>query len=298
MPKFTIAIPTHNNLLEDLINCLKSASDVEFDDYEVIISDTSDTDDNYNYLIKYIKENSLDNVTIQKNNSKWSMWDNHNYLAQNAKGDYIFFLHSDDTILPNALNGIDAILKGYRYPTRIIVAGCSIFKSYKTTLNELGLETNRIISGAELVELFTRGGLTPSGTLFSRDLNDIGGFIGDSMVLPYSDCWTELNCALHGFRLYISDDIFFIRDSNGTKMKYGSDEGVKDVYERIKIYFPEPLAMIVINSALKINSWVVLKHFTFDSKYKRYIMKSARLRLLFHPIKNRRIRRLFYWHGK
>lgn len=296
--RYSIAIPTHNNSIDDLEKCLLSAITVGFEDYEVIISDTSDTEDNYNYIKQIITSKKLVNVKISHNDSNWTMWDNHNYLLDKAAGDYIFFLHSDDVILSNALNDIDAILQGYNYPQRIIIAGTSIFKSYKTTLDEFCLPSDNFICGSQLVELFTRGGLTPSGTLFSRDIKDIGGFIANAMILPYSDCWTEINCALNGFRLIFSNNIFFIRDSNGTKMKYGSDESIKEVYKRMKPFFNDSLSMVVINAALKTNSWVVLKHFIFDDKYKKYIMNKAWLKLLVHPYKNRRIRRLFYWRGK
>lgn len=296
--RYSIAIPTHNNCFDDIKRCILSAMEVGFDDYEVVVSDTSDTEANFEYIKELIVSEKLTNVTIFHNDSKWTMWDNHNYLLERVNGDYILFLHSDDVILKNALSEIDLILKSHNYPSRIMIAGTSIFKSYKTTLDEFNLPTDEYICGSQLIELFARGGLTPSGTLFSKDIKDIGGFIVNSMILPYSDCWTEINCALNGFRLIFSNNIFFIRDSNGTKMKYGSDESIKQVYERMKPYFDESLSMVIINAAFKSNSWVVLKHFTFEEKYKKIIMKRALVKLILHPYKNRRIRRLFYWRGK
>ena len=296
--KYTIAIPTHNNSREELEKCLLSAIEVGFDDYEIIVSDTSDLMDNYEFLNEFNKLKMLTNVKIFHNDPNWTMWDNHNFLLRQAEGEYIFYLHSDDVILKNALYEINQVLQLRNFPTRIMMAGTSIFKSYKTELDEFNLPFDKYICGDQLVELFTRGGLTPSGTLFSKDLLDIGGFIGNSMVIPYSDCWTEINCALNGFRLLVCNNIFFIRDSNGTKLKYGGDDRIREVYERIRPYFNESLSMVIINAALKTNSWIVLKHFTFNRDYKKYIMRKARIKFLFHPYKNRRIRRLFYWRGE
>ncbi len=295
--KFTVAIPTHNNTIDDLKKSVYSAADVGFDDYEVIISDTSDNEDNYNFVVGLIKEQAWDNVFVFHNDSTWSMWDNHNYLIDRARGDYIFFLHADDVVLKNALTDLDNLLKVFNYPNRMIVAGNSVYKSFKNDIERLQYPVGKLICGSDLVEIFTYGGLTPSGTLFSSDIKNIGGFIADSMILPYTDCWAELNCALNGFRMVITNDIYFIRESNGTKLKYGSDETMRNEYQKLSRFFDYSKSMIIINAALKTNSWLILKYFTFDDRFKKLIYKQSIRRFILHPYKNRRMRRLFYWHA-
>ena len=285
---YTIAIPTHNNI-ETIKKCIKSAIELEFDDYEIIVSDTSENEDTWNLLIKM----DIPNLRYYRNNHKWSMWKNHNFLLENANGKYVLFLHSDDVLLKDSLKVIDKHMSRLNYPDRIIMTGTSIYKNFKNHIYSLGFSCEEYICGSDALELFIGGGLTPCGTVFSKDILEIGGFIGDSMVIPYSDTWTDQNCALKGFRFYVINDIYFLRSQNSTKFVEGDKRQVSQVYNSLKKYFDDNLSIIIINMAIAKNSFYVLRHFICDERYKMYILKEL-LRILYrHPLKNRRFIKTF-----
>lgn len=280
---YTIAIPTHNNI-KTIKKCIHSAIELEFDDYEIIVSDTSNNEDTWNWL----QGMNVPNLRIYRNDYDWSMWNNHNFLLDKADGKYVLFLHSDDALLKDALKVIDKHMAKLNYPDRIIMSGTSIYKNFKNIIYGLNFACEEYICGSDALEIFIGGGLTPCGTIFSKDILEIGGFIGDSMIIPYSDTWTEQYCALNGFRLYVINDIYFIRSQNGTKLVEGDKKQVSRVYDSLKKYFNDNLSIIIINMAIAKNSFYVLQHFICDDRYKMYIFKELLKKSYRHPIKNRR----------
>ena len=283
--RYTIAIPTHNNF--DIIEaCVQHALKVEHNDFEVeiIISDTSDDE----RAMEIIRPYQSENVKIYHNDSSWSMWQNHNFLLSEAHGDYIFFIHSDDEILPDALKIIDKYLKKFDFPKRILISGTSIYKNFQNELKHIGLMTEKLITGSDALSIFSNSGISPSGMLFSKDLHDMGGFIGDSMILPYSDCWTEINCALNGFKILFIDNILFLRSTNGTTLKRGDKKELLEAYNRMKIHFNEAQIKLIIESAVRQRGIVILEHFYINETYKKYIRKYTLKYLILHPIKYRK----------
>lgn len=282
--RFTVAIPTHNN--EDIImQCISHVLELEYDDYEVLVSDTSNSSHTYNM----IEELHNERIRIYQNDSSWSMWENHNFLLTEAHGDYILFIHSDDIVLPDALIILDSHLALLKYPSRIILSGTSIYKNFQENLRHLGLETERLITGTDAILLFSNNGMSPSGLMFSSDIREKGGFVGDSMILPYTDCWTELNCALNGYRFYFIDNILFLRSTNGTKLRKGSKRELKETFEKLMDIFNESQIKVIIKSAVIERGHIILDHFAVSNKYKKEIRMNSLRYILLHPIKYRKL---------
>ena len=99
MPQFTIIIPVYN-VSSYLHDCLDSVLAQSFTDYEVICINDGSTDGSGEILNECAKMNDQIQV-IHQANKGLSAARNAGILV--AKGNYIFFLDSDDWMEPNAL---------------------------------------------------------------------------------------------------------------------------------------------------------------------------------------------------
>lgn len=94
MPKFSIVIPVYN--VEDYIKeCLDSIMNQTFKDYEVIVVNDGTKDNSMDIVKKYKVK------TINQENGGLSAARNNG--AKHAKGEYLLFIDSDDTIEPDLL---------------------------------------------------------------------------------------------------------------------------------------------------------------------------------------------------
>lgn len=93
----SVIIPVYN--VEDyLVECIDSVLNQTYENIEIIIINDGSTDSSYKILKKY---SSYDNIRIlSQENSGQSVARNNGMKI--AKGKYIYFLDSDDYILPNA----------------------------------------------------------------------------------------------------------------------------------------------------------------------------------------------------
>lgn len=103
----SIIIPVYN-VEQYLKECVESILEQSFRDYEIILVDDGSTDSSGQICDAFQKGN--DNIkTIHKSNGGLS--DARNVGINNAKGEYILFIDSDDYIAPNSLNKIVGCLK-------------------------------------------------------------------------------------------------------------------------------------------------------------------------------------------
>ena len=101
MPKFSIIIPVYN--VENYIKrCLDSVFNQSFKDYEVIVVNDGTKDNSMKIVNKYDVK-----IINQKNNGLSSA---RNTGVNNAKGDYLLFLDSDDYIEKDLLKEINKSL--------------------------------------------------------------------------------------------------------------------------------------------------------------------------------------------
>ena len=106
--RFSIIIPVYNveNYLEE---CLDSVLMQSYDDYEIICINDASTDDSFNILRRYEKINK--NLVVLNNEINKGLSYSRNKGMSVAKGEYIFFIDSDDYISNNALCELDAALQ-------------------------------------------------------------------------------------------------------------------------------------------------------------------------------------------
>lgn len=100
MPKISIIIPTYNRAVL-LPRAIQSVINQTFKDWELIIVDDGSTDTTKEVIEEFIKKDQRIKY-LWEPNSGWASKPR-NLGIQNAQGEYITFLDSDDEYLPNNL---------------------------------------------------------------------------------------------------------------------------------------------------------------------------------------------------
>lgn len=99
-PKISVIIPVYN-VYESLSECLKSVIHQTFSDFEIICINDASTDDSLNILEKYSLEDNRIRIVNHEKNKGLSFA--RNTGIENAVGEYLFFLDSDDWIASDSL---------------------------------------------------------------------------------------------------------------------------------------------------------------------------------------------------
>lgn len=210
--KFTIAIPTYNNAAT-IKKAIDSAVNQDFDGtYEILVVDNCSSDGTDKILDGY-----EDKITRTRNDKTVSLFENHNICLAKSKGEYVIFCHSDDQLLPEALSKFFAVLKKRNFPSKYVLWGRSLFRDFCVNWNRGGFNLNEIASGLPSLDVFLWGGLTPSGTCYSRkSFFELGGFLEVNHNLAPSDIVTMWKLSIHLFEFEMSDRIFFVREFAST----------------------------------------------------------------------------------
>jgi FkbM family methyltransferase len=105
-PRFSVVIPTRNaekTLKATLRTCLEQ----EFEDYEIVVSDNSSTPAT-EALLASIDSPRIRRVRPEKTLAMQENWE---FAVEQAQGEYILVVGSDDGLLPHALKELDRILR-------------------------------------------------------------------------------------------------------------------------------------------------------------------------------------------
>ena len=99
-PYFSIIVPMYN--AEKYIRiCVNSILMQTFQDFELIIVDDCSTDNSYNICRELYGNNEKIHLFRHEKNQGPGIA--RNLGMENSRGEYIFFIDSDDAIIPNAL---------------------------------------------------------------------------------------------------------------------------------------------------------------------------------------------------
>lgn len=107
MPKFSIVVPMYN-VEEYIEKCVSSILNQTFTDFELIIVDDGATDNSAKKAQKFVDENPEKIKLIHQENK--GLGGARNTGLENATGEYIWFIDSDDSIKENALEEINAFI--------------------------------------------------------------------------------------------------------------------------------------------------------------------------------------------
>lgn len=223
---FSVLIPTYNNEAT-IERAIRSALNQDYtEEYEVIVANNASTDRTAEVL-ESIKDSKLRIVT---NSQTVSMYENHNVLLHEAKGDYILFCHSDDQLCRGALSILAEELQRRLYPSKFIIWGHSMIRDFSRYNNDF--QINQMFSGEIAKRVFVQSGLTPSGTCFSREaMTQMGGFPIPEILCDI-DWIFEALAAFDGWEFEMIDRLLYRREYAST---YTDDVSQDIRQEQIKI---------------------------------------------------------------
>ena len=207
---FSVLIPTYNNEAT-IERAVKSALNQDYtEEYEVIVANNASTDRTAEVL-ESIKDSKLRIVT---NSQTVSMYENHNVLLHEAKGDYILFCHSDDQLCRGALSILAEELQRRLYPSKFIIWGHSMIRDFSRYNKDF--QINQMFSGEIAKRVFVQSGLTPSGTCFSREaMTQMGGFPIPEILCDI-DWIFEALAAFDGWEFEMIDRLLYRREYAST----------------------------------------------------------------------------------
>lgn len=230
---FTVAIPTYNNE-STIVKAIESALNQDFEDeYEIVIVNNNSSD-NTSKVLETIKSGK---VKVYTNPETYTLFENHNACLRVSRGDYVLFCHSDDELDVQALSILKRKIEERGYPKKYIVWGHSFFRDFSTALTNAKLSVGQTFAGIVAVRPFINGGLTPSGTCYSKSFIEHNGFLPTNHKLTPSDSSSMIHAALNGFRFeMINELLFYRRDAStllrGTKLN-DKKKAYTDAYDQL-----------------------------------------------------------------
>ena len=99
-PKISVIIPVYN-VEKYLAECIESILNQTFNDIEILIIDDCSTDNSYKIMEEYAKKDSR--IVLYHNENNVGVSKTRNIGLDNAKGEYIAFVDSDDYVAPDFL---------------------------------------------------------------------------------------------------------------------------------------------------------------------------------------------------
>ncbi|MGD9558672.1 MAG: glycosyltransferase family 2 protein [Mangrovibacterium sp.] len=245
---FSIVIPTYNNA-DTLRKSLESAVNQQFHlNYEVLVVNNASTDHTLDTLNRFKGK-----IRVVNNPRTVSLIENHNICLQEAMGEYVIFCHSDDMLLPDALKNYHSKLELRDFPPKYVLWGKSVFRDFQQNWEKSGVGLEQIGRGAHVLEAFLPGGLTPSGTCFSRkSFLDAGGYIVTDTTIAPSDMVSMWRLVLNGFQFEMSGRQFFLREYASTATERPRKEwiGAKVIAVKNFIETSNPLEIAILKKYL------------------------------------------------
>jgi glycosyltransferase involved in cell wall biosynthesis len=296
-PLITIAIPVYNNektIRKTIDSCLNQDTDIS---YEILIVDDASEDSIPQILSSY----NDSKIRIKTLATRVPLIANHNVCLDNSLGDYVIFCHADDALEPHAIETLAKKLKERDYPKKYLLWGHSLFRDYYLQLKKAGFKTNELIVGEYASLLPMHGGLTPSGSCYSRaSLLELGGFMHVDIMLAPSDITTMLHLAINGFRFEMIDEMIFIRKGASTMTSDTKTRDFLEAYDNAYLHFIKLTPKEEVDNLIKVSTQHRDKPFYFyyslaqDDRYKRAIYSILKRELIQKPwiIKSKIVRRV------
>ncbi|ALO40953.1 glycosyltransferase family 2 protein [Pseudoalteromonas phenolica] len=158
---FSIIIPIYNSE-EFILDTLNSISKQDYDNFEVLMVNDGSTDNTKEILNNYSEKDNRFRLLSQSNSGPNVA---RNLALQNACGDYLLFLDSDDIFKSHTLSRLHGILKTNSYD--FINFGYE-FKNFETNkiIHNANYTTHDLLNGEILQSSLVSGGI--SGVCWSK----------------------------------------------------------------------------------------------------------------------------------
>ena len=206
--KVSVCVPNYNNA-QYLEQCLLSAVNQEYDNFEVIFVDDCSTDNSLP-IAKDIAKKFPDKVFIYSNENNIGQPKNTNKALKLCNGEYVVILHSDDCLLPNFLNTLVPILHSNS------ALGMAVGERLET--NESGdvdeitpfYDVNCIVPGEMQAKVFMMMSFLPCQVLFRKSTFNLAGGVDEQHVVNL-DGLLWFKCALNGDVAYVRTAVSIYR---------------------------------------------------------------------------------------
>lgn len=264
----TIAIPTYNNestISKSIESCISQSN---LEDTEILIINNASTDDTQSIINKY-KNNKVVRAIELKTNI--SMYSNHNLCLKESLGRYVLFCHSDDQLDVDAVKIIKENLIKRQFPKKYIFWGYGMTGDYSYCLEQYGLKVGQMFAGQRAVLPHLSGGLPPSGTCYSKDILEYGGFLDTNHYLQSSDSSSMVYLAIKGYRFEMIENIIgykFLGSTHKPNQKLETlIASYADAYDLLKAKLSEDEKDRLLNSAIVYNHRPPVPYLNYESNF-------------------------------
>ncbi len=179
--------------------CLRSILDQDGIDFEIVVVDDASSDGGAAVVARLLRPGDR----LIRNHSRAGLNGNHNRCLEQARGDYVQFVHGDDWLLPGALRTLvkcfDDPAVGMAFAPRQVVSDNRWWKWRYGTMHRHFWWLREHNRGPSLVaQIALRGGNgnwigEPTCVMFRRQVAlDAGGFREDVYQLVDLDMWLRL----------------------------------------------------------------------------------------------------------
>jgi hypothetical protein len=169
-------------------------------------------------------------------------------------------------------------------------------------IRDAGFSYNEMVVGEFAPLMFLYGGLTPSGTCYSRNsFLETGGFLKTTMNAAPSDMTTMIYLAMRGFRFEMIDEMVLDRETSSTAVQSSDENIYLNEIDNAFNYFLETIDTKEIAKLIAISSRQAVKPYYFyytiarDKAQRKQIKKILYREILKKPwmLKSSLIQKIF-----
>lgn len=203
MTKISVIIPVYN-VEKYLSKCIESVLAQDFSDYEILLIDDGSTDNSGKICDEYAEKYSAIKVIHQQNNGLGGA---RNTGIENAQGEYLLFVDSDDTINEKTLSALYDI--AVRNNSDIVAFGMNFVDENDRIISKRKAINNEVenVVSSEKNYYFSADSNT-CDKLYKRNL-----FVENNLKYPehvwYEDLCLNQKIAFYTERVTLTDKIFY-----------------------------------------------------------------------------------------
>ena len=119
--KFSVLLPTRNGK-KYLKSCIKSILDQQYEDFELIVADNSNTDGSSEIIDSFSYDNRIKHF---KSKRVLTVTENWLEALRRSDGEYVLMIGDDDYLIPGFFNRIEDVIDEYNSPDGITYSGYS-----------------------------------------------------------------------------------------------------------------------------------------------------------------------------
>jgi glycosyltransferase involved in cell wall biosynthesis len=210
LPLVSVLIPVYNQRPEFLKNCIDSVINQTYTNIEIIVSDNHSTNE-VREVVNTYRDKRLRILTPPEH---LPLTPHFQWASENAKGEYITFLPSDDWFEKEFIEELVKLVHGHQ---NIVMAFCNVKQYYNGVKNDFTNLKPGVSSSEEEVQAYIKmsklKGLLIGG-MFRRSVYEkIGGLGHGNLSFP-SDRWLFIQMAVQGDGAYSNKPYAVFRNDN------------------------------------------------------------------------------------